>query len=93
MDQVYTAKRARIEGKEEMIEIMGYYFAVLLIFQPIEEIHNCNIPILVGIVPHYVCLWDEDDFYTTISGKKVLRPKRKKDNFIKAHYRRKYWNE
>ena len=68
---------------------MGYYFAALLLFQPIEEIHNCNNPNLVGIVPHYVCVWDEDDFYTSVSGKQILRPKRKKDNRIKAYYRKK----
>lgn len=93
MDQVYTAKRARIASKEQMIEIMGYYFAALLIFQPIEEIHNCNNPNLIGIVPNVVCDWEEKDFYRTKSNKLVLRKKRKADNFIKAYYRRKYWNE
>ena len=76
-----------------MIEIMGYYFAALLIFQPIEEIHNCNNPNLIEKVPHIMCVWEEEDFYKTKTGKLVLRKKRKKDNFIKAHYRRKYWNE
>ena len=76
-----------------MIEVMGYYLLVMMLFQPIEEIHNCNNPNLVGIVPHYVCVWDEDDFYTNLNGQKILRPKRKKDNIIKAHYRSKYWNE
>ena len=75
-----------------VFEIMGYYFAVLLIFQPIEEIHNCNNPNLIERVPHFMCVWEEEDFYKTKTGKLVLRKKRKKDSFIKAHYRRKYWN-
>ena len=75
-----------------MIDVVSAYLLVLLLFQPIEEIHNCNNPNLVGIVPHYVCVWDEDDFYTNLNGQKILRPKRKKDNIIKAHYRSKYWN-
>ena len=75
-----------------MIEIMGYYFAVLLLFQPIEEIHNCNNPNLIERVPHFMCVWEEDDFYLTKSKKLVLRKKRKADNKIKAHYRRKYWD-
>ena len=75
-----------------MIDVVSTYLLVLLLFQPIEEIHNCNNPNLVGIVPHYVCDWDSDDFYTNLNGQKILRPKRKKDNIIKAHYRSKYWN-
>ena len=75
-----------------MIEVMGYYYLALVLFQPIEELHNCNNPNLIGIVPHYVCVWDEDDFYTSVSGKQVLRPKRQKDNRIKAYYRNKYWD-
>ena len=43
-------------------------------------------------MPHYVCDWDSDDFYTNLNGQKILRPKRKKDNAIKAYYRSKYWN-
>ena len=71
---------------------MSHYALAMILFQPIEELHNCNNPNLIGIAPHYVCVWDEDDFYTTISGEKALRPKRKKDNKIKAYYRRKYWD-
>lgn len=61
--------------------------------QPIEEFHNCNNPNLVeaGNI-HLFCSWDEQDFYTAITGIKYLRHKRKKDNFIKAYYRRKYWD-
>lgn len=76
-----------------MIDIMSYYILTLILFQPIEEIHNCNNPNLIGIVPHYVCVWDEDDFYTNINGQQILRPKRKKDNKIKAYYREKYWRD
>ena len=75
-----------------MIDVVSVYLLALLLFQPIEEIHNCNNPNLTGIVPHYVCDWDADDFYTNLNGQKVLRQKRKKDNAIKAHYRSKYWN-
>ena len=75
-----------------MFEVVPYYLLALLIFQPIEEIHNCNNPNLTGLVPNYVCVWEEDDFYTSNKGKKILRPKRKADNKIKAHYRKKYWD-
>ena len=75
-----------------MIEVMGYYYLALVLFQPIEELHNCNNPNLIGLAPHYVCVWDEDDFYTSVSGKQVLRPKRQKDNRIKAYYRNRYWD-
>ena len=75
-----------------MITVVSYYFMLLIFLQPIEEIHNCNNPNTIGIIPHYVCDWDEDDFYTNVNGKKILRPKRKKDNKIKAYYRAKYWS-
>ena len=76
-----------------MITVVSYYFMLLIFLQPIEEIHNCNNPNTIGIIPHYVCDWDEDDFYTNVNGKKILRPKRKKDNKIKAYYREKYWRD
>ena len=75
-----------------MITVVSYYFMLLILLQQIEEIHNCNNPNTIGIIPHYVCDWDEDDFYTNVNGKKILRPKRKKDNKIKAYYRAKYWS-
>ena len=75
-----------------MITVVSYYFMLLILLQPIEEIHNCNNPNTIGIIPHYVCDWDEADFYTNVNGKKILRPKRKKDNKIKAYYRAKYWS-
>ena len=76
-----------------VFNIMGYYALATILLYPIEELHNCNNPNLIGIVPHYVCEWNEEDFYTNTSGNKILRPKRKKDNKIKAYYREKYWNE
>ena len=60
-------------------------------FQPVEEIHNCNNPNTLGKVPHIVCVWTDEDFVKTKNGDRVLRPKRAKDNFIKAYYREKYW--
>ena len=77
-----------------MIGVVSNYLLFLLIMQPVEEIYNCNHPNLVGTQRyHALCDWEEDDFYTNIKGKKILRPKRKKDNRIKAHYRKKYWSE
>ena len=71
---------------------MKYYLILLLIIQPIEEIHNCNHPNTLGTAPHMVCVWTDEDFIVQKDKTRILRPKRKKDNFIKAHYRRKYWN-
>tara|TARA_Y100001963_G_scaffold141631_1_gene210060 strand:+ start:367 stop:612 length:246 start_codon:yes stop_codon:yes gene_type:complete len=76
-----------------VFNIIAHYTLAMILFQPIEEIHNCNNPNLIGAVPHYVCDWNEEDFFTNTSGQKILRPKRKKDNKIKAHYREKYWHE
>lgn len=76
-----------------MIDVVSGYLLFLLIMQPVEEVYNCNHPNLVGNQRyHALCYWEEDDFYTNIKDKKILRPKRKKDNRIKAYYRRKYWN-
>ncbi len=71
---------------------MKYYLIGLLLFQPVEEIHNCNNPNTLGEAIHLICVWTDEDFVKTRDGGRVLRPKRKKDNFIKAHYRRKYWD-
>ena len=77
-----------------MIDVVSNYLLFLLIMQPVQEIHNCNNPNLIEKeIYHALCDWEEDDFYTNIKGKKILRPKRKKDNRIKAYYRKKYWNE
>ena len=71
---------------------MKYYLIGLLLFQPIEEIYTCNHPNTIGDdLPHFLCDWEDQDFVKTRDGGRVLRPKRKKDNFIKAHYREKYW--
>lgn len=74
-----------------MIDIMAYYLLANLLFQPIEEIHNCNNPNLIEKTPHFLCVWEEEDFYTTTTGKKVLRPKRKKDNYFERKARQRYW--
>tara|TARA_R110002020_G_scaffold45737_3_gene130659 strand:+ start:4507 stop:4752 length:246 start_codon:yes stop_codon:yes gene_type:complete len=76
-----------------MISVVSTYFAVLLAFQPIEEIHNCNNPNLIGIAPNYVCDWEKDDFIVLKNGNKILRPVRKADNVFKSYYREKYWNK
>ena len=66
---------------------------LLLFVQPFEEFYNCNNPNLVNTdLIHICCPWNEQDFYTAHTGIVYLRPKRKKDNFIKAYYRRKYWD-
>ena len=70
---------------------MAYYLLANLLFQPIEEIHNCNNPNLIEKVPHFVCVWEEEDFYTTISGKKILRQQRQKDNYFERKARKQYW--
>jgi hypothetical protein len=71
---------------------MKYYLISLLLFQPIEEIHNCNHPNTLGEAVHLICVWTDHDFVNMNDGTRVLRPKRKMDNFIKAYYRRKYWD-
>ena len=73
-----------------MIDVVGTYILVLVLFQPIEELHNCNNPNTIGIVPHCLCKWEEDDFFT-YKGKKYLRLKDKDDNLFEKHYRYKYW--
>ena len=77
-----------------MIDVVSNYLLFLLIIQPVQEIHNCNNPNLIEKERYYaLCDWEEYDFYTNIKGKKILRPKREKDNCIKAYYRKKYWSE
>jgi len=71
---------------------LKYYLISLLLFQPIEEIYNCNHPNTLGEAIHLVCVWTDEDFVKTKAGDRVLRPRRDKDNFIKAHYRRKHWD-
>ena len=75
-----------------LFEVMLKYVIAMIIMQPVEEIYNCNNPNLVGNQRHHtLCDWNEDDFYTNVNGQKILRPKRKKDNKIKAYYRKRYW--
>lgn len=47
---------------------------------------------MIGIAPHCLCKWEEDDFFT-YKGKKYLRLKDKDDNLFEKHYRYKYWEE
>jgi hypothetical protein len=75
-----------------LFDIMFNYLLVLIMFQPIEEIYNCNNPNLKGTQGlHLLCDWEPDDFYKNTKDQLVLRPKRKKDNAVKAYYRKKYW--
>ena len=77
-----------------LVTVVGNYLLALLLFQPVEEIYNCNNPNLKGTQNlHLICDWNPEDFYRNTSNELVLRPKRKKDNLIKAHYRKKYWDE
>ena len=71
---------------------MKYYLIGLLLFQPIEEIYNCNHPNTLGDAVHLICVWTDDDFVKGKTGERILKHKRDRDNFIKEHYRRKYWN-
>jgi len=71
---------------------MKYYFILLVTFHSIEEIYTCNNPNTLGNENlHMLCNWNDDDFIQYPDGERLLRPKRKKDNFIKAYYRKKYW--
>lgn len=76
-----------------MIEVITNYFILLLLLQPIEEIYTCNNPNTIGDVPHFICNWEDKDFINYPNGKRILRPYRKKDNFIKAYYRRKHYEQ
>jgi hypothetical protein len=74
-------------------EALGYYLILLLVVQPIDEFYTCNNPNTISEDSlHILCDWEDADFITLKNGNRVLRPKRKKDNLIKAHYRRKYWD-
>ena len=75
-----------------MISVMGHYLCFMIfIIHPIEELHNCNNPnTLSSNAPNFVCDWDDQDFINYPDGKRRLRPKRKADNRIKAHYRNKH---
>ena len=74
-----------------MLEVVGYYLCfTIFIIQPIEELHNCKHPNTLGNAPNFICEWDDQDFINYPDGKRILRPKRKADNFIKSHYRKRY---
>ena len=69
-------------------------FYILATFLTIfDESWNIKNPRPYSFQKYYIVQWEEKDFYRTKSNKLVLRKKRKADNFIKAYYRRKYWNE
>ena len=71
---------------------MKYYLVIGLFFHGIEEIYTCNNPNTLGNEQlHVLCDWEDKDFIVYPDGRRILRPKRKKDNFIKAYYRRKHW--
>ena len=71
---------------------MKYYLVISLFLHGAEEIYTCNNPNTIGTdQSHVLCDWEDLDFITLRNRDRVLRPKRKKDNFIKAYYRRKYW--
>ena len=72
---------------------MKYYLIGLLLFLPVEEIYNCNHPNTLGDAAHLICVWTDEDFVKLNNGNRVLKLKRKKDNFVKAYYRRKYWKK
>ena len=77
-----------------MVNVVSSYLIALFLFQPVEELYTCNNPNLKGTQNlHLLCNWEPDDFYTNTSNQLVLRPKRKKDNPVKAYYRKKYWDE
>ena len=62
-------------------------------FQPVEEIYNCNHPNTIGENMHLLRNWVDEDFVKLNNGNRVLRLKREKDNFVKAYYRRQYWKK
>ena len=71
---------------------MKYYFIMMLFFHSVDEIYTCNHPNTISEDSlHLLCDWEDKDFITYPDGKRILRPARRKDNFIKAYYRRKHW--
>ena len=74
------------------MEIICNYFLFILLFQPIEELYNCNNPNTIGENLHLLCNWQDVDFVVNSKGNRVLKKYKQDDNFIKAHYRRKYWS-
>ena len=75
-----------------MIQVLGHYLLFLLILQPIEEFYTCDRPNTIGTeLPHFFCDWEDEDFIEYAGGKRILKPRRESDNFIKRYYRNKYW--
>ena len=74
-----------------MIEVVCYYFMFLLFLQPIEEFYTCNNPNTIGNGIHLFCDWEDEDFVKWPNGDRVLKKRRLTDNFVKRHYRNKYW--
>ena len=75
-----------------MIQVLGHYLLFLLILQPIEEFYTCDTPNTIGKeLPHFFCNWEDEDFIEYAGGKRILKPRRESDNFIKRYYREKYW--
>ena len=74
-----------------MIEVVGYYFALLLFIQPIEEFYTCNNPNTISNGIHILCEWEDEDFKELPNGDRVLKRRRSTDSFVKRYYRNKYW--
>ena len=62
---------------------MKYYLIGLLLFQPVEEIYNCNHPNTIGENVHLLCNWVEEDFVKLNNGNRVLRLKRENTSLYK----------
>ena len=72
---------------------MKYYLVLMLILQTGDEFYTCNHPNTISKDNlHILCDWEDLDFVGLRDGTRVLRPKRQKDNPIKAMYRKKYWD-
>ena len=72
---------------------MKYYLFLMMILQPMDEFYTCNNPNTIledGL--HVLCDWEDADFVDLKDGTRVLRPRRGKDNPVKAYYRRKHWD-
>ena len=64
----------------------------MLCVHSMDEVYTCNNPNTIAQDNiHLLCDWGDEDFINYPDGRRVLRPIRKKDNIIKAYYRRKHW--
>ena len=73
-----------------MIEI---YLAIMIPLHALDEVYSCNMPNTIDNDSQIFCRWNDKDFVELKNGDRILRPKRKKDNIIKAYYRKKWWRE